>query len=58
MLHQQPTDAEDRFTYWGYHWETLATEPIETVPTEHDHIIVDANVEFCSVVYVKIGGIR
>ncbi|KAG9134002.1 hypothetical protein Leryth_004702 [Lithospermum erythrorhizon] len=51
------SEMERRRSYWGYCFETLATEDPNRFDGEGIHD-VDANVEFCSVLKTKLGAHR
>ncbi|XP_052171046.1 NAD-capped RNA hydrolase DXO1 [Diospyros lotus] len=51
------SELERRRCYWGYCFETLATEDPRRADGEGIHHI-DANVEFCSVIKTKLGAHR
>ncbi|GER50574.1 glycine-rich protein [Striga asiatica] len=48
------TELDRRMCYWGYCFESLATENPKRVDEEGIHH-VDTNVEFCSVIMTKLG---
>ncbi|KAL3645544.1 NAD-capped RNA hydrolase dxo1 [Castilleja foliolosa] len=51
------SELDRRRCYWGYNFETLATEDPNRVDGEGIHH-VDANVEYCSVIKTKLGAHR
>ncbi|KAF5735457.1 decapping nuclease DXO chloroplastic [Tripterygium wilfordii] len=51
------SDLDRRRCYWGYCFESLATEDPQRVDGEAIHH-VDANVEYCSVIKTKLGAHR